>query len=131
MMRNETPARDQDLYREISNEASVPSYAGTAVRQDIPRSPLGHAFEPVISIGPIGSRYDTLWFSPKCGGIVTTGCFTGTLAEFEAAVRTTHGKDSFGIIYRAAIDLLHTVMEEHGSRNDPPTPQAMNLAEVR
>ena len=54
-------------------------------------TPLGRAFNPVFRFGPIGSRGDTLYYSPKCGGVVSTGCFIGTLTEFEAAVNTHHG----------------------------------------
>jgi len=48
-------------------------------------------FEPFICVGPIGSRqaYTTVFlYQDK----VTCGCFTGTLAQFEAKVQKTHAK---------------------------------------
>jgi len=46
-------------------------------------------FEPFICVGPIGSRqaYTTVYlYQDK----VSCGCFTGTLAQFEAKVQKTH-----------------------------------------
>ena len=51
----------------------------------------------VAQIGPIGSRRDyvvAMW-GPDVDQ-VRTGCFNGTLSEFEAAVASTHGNDVHG-----------------------------------
>lgn len=60
----------------------------------------------ILQIGPMGSRHDYLIY---CDGEVKTGCFTGTLAAFAAAVEKTHGDNEHGVAYRAAIALLATV----------------------
>jgi hypothetical protein len=36
---------------------------------------------------------------------ICTGCFSGTLEEFEAAFAKTHGDNKYGVEYRAAIEL--------------------------
>ena len=36
---------------------------------------------------------------------VTTGCFKGTIDEFEKAVEETHGNNEHGKAYRLAIEL--------------------------
>jgi hypothetical protein len=62
----------------------------------------------VLSVGPIGSRAATLLaVIDAAGGIrVATGCFSGSLAEFEAAVQATHGDSDHGQHYRLAIALI-------------------------
>jgi uncharacterized protein YjbI with pentapeptide repeats len=47
---------------------------------------------PLLQLGPLGSRADTLmaWLTDK-GVYVKAGCFEGTLDEFRAAVKDTHG----------------------------------------
>ena len=61
-----------------------------------------------VQIGPIGSRAATLTASADAviGVRVTTGCFSGSLAEFEAAVQETHGDTEHGKHYRLAIALI-------------------------
>jgi len=65
---------------------------------------------PYFSIGPIGSRsyYLTLWLTDK-GPYIKTGCFTGTLDEFAAAVEKTHGDNDHGKEYQMAM----LMMESH------------------
>lgn len=55
----------------------------------------------------LGSRYRvTTIYRNKAGGLtVTCGCFLGTLEEFEAKVKETHGDNLFGQEYRALIEL--------------------------
>ena len=55
----------------------------------------------------LGSRYGTTTiYRNKDGGLtVTCGCFLGTLEEFEAKVKETHGSNVFGREYRALIEL--------------------------
>ena len=65
---------------------------------------------PVMQIGPIGSRADTLLcFLSEKGVFVRAGCFTGTIDEFAAAVEKEHGDSKHGDEYRMAI----LMMEAH------------------
>ncbi len=59
----------------------------------------------ILQIGPIGSRNDYLIYKTGIDEI-KTGCFTGTLAEFEAAVEETHGDTKYGQQYRKAVEFL-------------------------
>lgn len=61
----------------------------------------------LLVVSPIGSRQDTatIYADSKNRIIVKTGCFTGTLDEFEAAVTKTHGDNQHGKEYRALIEL--------------------------
>jgi len=62
---------------------------------------------PILQIGPIGSRYDTLTSYITSEGVyVQTGCFFGTLSEFSEAVNKEHGDNSYAIEYKAAIALI-------------------------
>ena len=60
-----------------------------------------------LLIGRIGSRGDFTTFTRnKVGTIyVSCGCFYGTIAEFRAKVRETHGGSKHGRVYQAAADL--------------------------
>ena len=61
----------------------------------------------VLSVGPIGSRRDYLLaLDTDAGLVIRAGCFSGSLAEFEAAVTATHGDNEHAIHYRAAIALI-------------------------
>src|SRR3990167_9222893 len=68
----------------------------------------------IYTIGPIGSRNDTLTYVRHGleAATVTTGCFRGTLEEVERAVLKTHGDNHHARSYRAAIAFLRTVTEE-------------------
>lgn len=59
-------------------------------------------YQDYICVGPIGSRnaFTTL---NKITGTVCTGCFYGTIDEFEAAVEKTHGGDKHGVAYKELI----------------------------
>ena len=61
----------------------------------------------------LGSRYGTTTiYRNKDGGLtVTCGCFLGTLEEFEAKVKKTHGDNLFGREYRALIELAKVHFE--------------------
>jgi len=61
-----------------------------------------------LSVGPLGSRQSTLTVTidAQIGLRLTTGCFSGSIAEFEAAVTATHGDNEHAIHYRAAIALI-------------------------
>jgi len=62
----------------------------------------------VLTIGPIGSRGDHLTFYRTAGGggEIHTGCFTGTIAQFEAAVKETHAGTAFESEYLALVQLM-------------------------
>jgi uncharacterized protein YjbI with pentapeptide repeats len=61
----------------------------------------------LLLIGPIGSRGDTLQVAWHDGETtVRTGCFSGSLVEFEAAVEKEHASDEHGNHYRAAIAFI-------------------------
>jgi hypothetical protein len=62
----------------------------------------------VMTIGPIGSRDDYLTFyrTADGDGEVFTGCFSGTLAQFEAAVKETHAGTAFEAEYLALVQLM-------------------------
>ena len=67
---------------------------------------------PVLTIGPIGSRADTLIaFITDAGIRVRAGCFFDTLDLFKAAVDETHGSNEHGREYAAAIVMI----EAHAS----------------
>ena len=59
----------------------------------------------LLQIGPIGSRRDILIAWKEKGGAVylQTGCFFGSIADFEAAITKTHGDNLHAVEYRAAI----------------------------
>ena len=67
---------------------------------------------PVFTIGPIGSRADTLIaFLTDAGIRIRAGCFFGTLDDFRSAIHETHGSNEHGREYAAAIVLI----EAHAS----------------
>ena len=62
---------------------------------------------PVLSIGPIGSRYDTLIaFLTDAGIYLRAGCFFGPIDAFRSAVDETHGANEHGREYAAALVLI-------------------------
>ncbi len=62
---------------------------------------------PYLTIGPLGSRNDTLmaWLT-DAGVYVNAGCFWDTLEKFRAAVDETHGSTVHGHEYRMAIKMI-------------------------
>ena len=59
---------------------------------------------PVLQMGPIGSRADTLLaFTTTDGLRIRAGCFFGTRDEFLDRVEKTHGNSVHGQDYRAAL----------------------------
>jgi hypothetical protein len=62
---------------------------------------------PVLQIGPIGSRADTLTsFLTDHGVHVRAGCFWDTLAAFMAAVAKKHERNDHAHEYAAAVALI-------------------------
>ena len=79
----------------------------------------------IIAIGPTGSRGDMLYAVAWPDALmVKTGCFWGTLAEFAAAVKKTHGDNPHGQMYRAIIAML----EVWYSQQPKPEPLAERTA---
>jgi len=62
---------------------------------------------PVLQIGPLGSRADTLLaFVTDDGVWVRAGCFWGSLLDFAAAVDRTHGTNEHAQEYGLAIQMI-------------------------
>ena len=62
---------------------------------------------PVLTIGPIGSRYGYLTaYITESGVYVRAGCFFDTLDQFEIAVEKKHGSNKHGCEYIAAVALI-------------------------
>ena len=65
-----------------------------------------------IAIANIGSRNDTLT-AYRCANSqtgVTTGCFTGSIDEFVAAVKDAHGDNKYAKDYLKAVELIKQVL---------------------
>ena len=70
----------------------------------------------VLTVGPIGRRDDmTTFFREKvaAGFAISAccGCFHGTVDEFRAKVKQTHGDDKHGRAYQLAADLAEAQIE--------------------
>ena len=70
----------------------------------------------VLTVGLIGSRDDTTTFfrakfSAGFAISVCCGCFRGTVDEFRAKVKQTHGDSKYGKAYQLAADLAETQIE--------------------
>ena len=67
-----------------------------------------------MCIRGVGSAYrNTTFFKAKDGTVlVNCGCFSGTLAEFEAKVRETHEDSKYAREYLAAIECVKIHFEE-------------------
>jgi hypothetical protein len=77
-----------------------------------------------LCIGPIGSRADYLTVTWWPRVIVTTGCFTGPLEDFEAEVREQKPVGTPGRrAYEAAIALIRVLAEARGA--SAPAPAAI------
>lgn len=62
----------------------------------------------IITTGPVGSRDSYTTFN-KSSGTVCTGCFKGTIEEFEKAVKKRHGDSTYGNVYRSVIAMFKDV----------------------
>ena len=77
----------------------------------------------VLTVGPIGSRNGTTTFfrerlSAGFAVSVCCGCFHGTVDEFRAKVRETHGNNKHGKAYQLAADLTEAQIELEGDEQD-------------
>ena len=71
---------------------------------------------PFFTIGPIGSRSDYIQsFITNNGVIIKTGCFNGSIDDFERAVVDTHGGSNHATEYQSAITLIRKHAELWGS----------------
>ena len=101
---------DQDGEAWVSDEALV--FSETRVSGKARVSKAVH----VLTVGPIGSRDDTItFFRVKFSDVFTIsvccGCFHGTVDEFRAKVKQTHGDDKHGKAYQLAADLAEAQIE--------------------
>ena len=75
-----------------------------------PNQPSGqiceHSFLSVAGIGREG-RQTLFWVEEDK---VWCGCFTGTLAEFEAKIQDQHGDNAHGQNYRDAVTFFNSVV---------------------
>ena len=66
--------------------------------------------EAIFQLGPMGSRNAMLvLFRCTKTTVVRAGCFTGTVAEFVAAVKKTHGKSRHAKDYAAALAFVEAL----------------------
>ena len=67
-----------------------------------------------IAISPIGSRRASVTFTKDKNGnlFVTTGCFSGSIEEFEKAVKKEHGDNEHGKNYQLAIALAKAKLKK-------------------
>ena len=64
---------------------------------------------PFLQINPIGSRQSCLFaYLTEKGIQLETDCFSGTRAEFEVALESTHDGNEHGKEYRAALAFIDT-----------------------
>lgn len=91
-------------YAEIGSGMEIGAYANIGSDAAI----RGWKKQDTLCIYPIGSEDGILCaYRNKSGGLtVTRGCFQGTLDEFAAAVETTHAGSTYGLQYRAVIEML-------------------------
>jgi hypothetical protein len=62
---------------------------------------------PIITIGPMGSRRDSLIIQNYADDVwVKAGCFFGSIADFKEKVIATHGNNNHAKNYLAACDFI-------------------------
>ena len=98
-----------DGTRFIGVEMSHLDYRGLDMTRALLRDAtiLGCKVEGYICIGPIGSRLDRLHvFKTGEGPILSTGCFTGDIDEFEDALDVTHNTGLHRATYENAVKFI-------------------------
>ena|SRR3990167_1374514 len=81
----------------------------------------------VLTIDFLDSRKDTLTAVLVTTPItISTGCFTGTIDEFAAAVTHTHRDNDYAREYRAAIAFIRAVAEARGKSEPQATAEKAN-----
>ena len=85
----------------------------------------------VVSVTRIGSRWATLTATKGDDGTVClmTGCFSGTLAEFEAAVAKRHGDNEHGRAYAAAVAMIRARFGMEVACGNKDCPDALDAAQ--
>ncbi|MCX6896287.1 MAG: pentapeptide repeat-containing protein, partial [Verrucomicrobia bacterium] len=84
--------------------SAVLSYAKLPGGEKISDSP-----RPFLQVGGLGSDGRMLLaFSTDKGIRLTTGCFFGSVDEFKAKLKTTHGDNVHAVEYEAALTLIET-----------------------
>ena len=101
-----------DLGGWIESEANLSQEHDAWVSDEARVSRTDH----VLTVGPIGSRDDTttffrVKFSAGFAISVCCGCFRGTVDEFRAKVKQTHGDNKHGKAYQLAADLAEAQIE--------------------
>lgn len=96
----------------IESEANLDQSGEAWVFGDARVSKCTHMF----TVGRIGSRNDiTTFFRTRSESgfaiSVSCGCFYGTVAEFRAKVKQTHGDNKHGRVYQLAADLAEAQIE--------------------
>ena len=62
---------------------------------------------PFFFVGPLGSDQRQLMaVSTEKGIHLATGCFSGSIDDFRAALKKKHGKNEHGKEYEAALELI-------------------------
>lgn len=70
---------------------------------------------PSITISPLGSRGAALTATALKGVVLLeTGCFRGSWAAFDAALRETHQDNAVAQEYRLALDFIRQWLTLHG-----------------
>lgn len=79
----------------------------------------------IMCVTNVGSRFDRLTAFRTANGEVkiTAGCFVGTIKEFEAKVKETHGNNKYAKEYNEIIKLIkiHFEIKKERKRNDKKT----------
>lgn len=100
----------------VSHNARVYGCADVYGNADVRYNAKLKKTDDILYITGIGSRHGTTTvYRDKDGGLtVSCGCFLGTLEEFAAKVKETHGDNRFGREYKAFIEMakVHFGKEE-------------------
>ena len=107
---------DQEHDAWVSGNAQVSDNAWVSGNAQVSDNAWVSKTAHVLTVGPIGSRDDTTTFfrakfSAGFAISVCCGCFRGTVDEFRAKVKQTHGDSKYGKAYQLAADLAETQIE--------------------
>ena len=100
----------------VSGEARVFGEAWVFGKARVSGNAWVYRTDHVLTVGPIGSRDDTttffrVKFSAGFAISVCCGCFRGTVDEFRAKVKQTHGDNKHGKAYQLAADLAEAQID--------------------
>ena len=76
----------------------------------------------MVTIGRIGSRFDTTTFFRNKEGVIKVkcGCFIGSVDAFLAKVEVTHQDNKHAKVYRLAAELAKAQIDTTPFTDDPP-----------